>query len=42
MLNQPDAFPPGEQASYQKDLGALQGVLKTFVYLEPKPDSEKH
>ena len=42
MLDQPDAFLPDEQPSYQKDLGAFQEVLKTFVYLEPKPDSEKH
>src|SRR5438445_8327009 len=31
-----------DHASYQKDSGALQEVLKTFLYLEPKPDSEKH
>src|SRR2546422_1740903 len=31
-----------DHASYQKDSGALQEVLKTFIYLEPKPDSEKH
>ncbi len=31
-----------DKASYQKDLGALQEALKTFIYLEPKPDSEKH
>ena len=30
-----------DHASYQKDSGALQEVLKTFIYLEPKPDSEK-
>jgi len=42
MLETPDAFLPDEQPSYQKDLGALQEVLKTFVYLESKPDSEKH
>jgi hypothetical protein len=28
--------------NYRKDSGALQEVLKTFVYLEPKTDSEKH
>jgi len=31
-----------DKASYQKDSGALEDVLKTFIYLEPKPDSEKH
>src|SRR5712692_11568606 len=31
-----------DHASYQKDSAALQEVLKTFIYLEPKPDSEKH
>ncbi len=31
-----------DHASYQKDSGALQEVLKTSIYLEPKPDSEKH
>ncbi|HEV2047381.1 MAG TPA: hypothetical protein VGQ95_12390 [Chthoniobacterales bacterium] len=31
-----------DHASYQKDSGALQEVLKTFVYLEPKADTEKH
>ena len=31
-----------DHASYQKDSGALQEVLKTFIYLEPKPASEKH
>ena len=28
-----------DQASYRKDSGALQEVLKTLVYLEPKADS---
>jgi hypothetical protein len=41
MLDQPDAFLPDEQPGYQKDSGVLQEVLKTFVYLEPKPGSEK-
>ena len=31
-----------DHVSYQKDSPALQEVLKTFIYLEPKPDSEKH
>ncbi len=31
-----------DHASYQKDSPALEGVLKTFIYLEPKSDSEKH
>jgi hypothetical protein len=31
-----------DHASYQKDSGALQETLKTFIYIEPKPDSEKH
>jgi hypothetical protein len=31
-----------DKASYQKDSGALEEALKTFIYLEPKPDSEKH
>jgi hypothetical protein len=31
-----------DRASYQEDSGALQETLKTFIYLEPKPDSEKH
>jgi len=30
-----------DHASYQRDSGALQELLKTFIYLEPKPDSEK-
>ena len=30
------------QASYQKDSGALQEVLKTFVYLEPRAEKETH
>jgi hypothetical protein len=31
-----------DKPSYQNDSGALEGALKTFIYLEPKPDSEKH
>jgi hypothetical protein len=31
-----------DHASYQRDSGALQEVLKTFVYLQPKTDQEKH
>jgi hypothetical protein len=31
-----------EEASYRKDSGALREVLKTFVYLEPKSDSNQH
>jgi hypothetical protein len=31
-----------DKASYQKDSGALQEVLKTFGYLEPKSETEKH
>jgi hypothetical protein len=31
-----------DQPSYQKDSGALQEALQTFIYLEAKPDSEKH
>jgi hypothetical protein len=31
-----------EEPSYRKDSGALQEVLKTFVYLEPKADSNAH
>ncbi len=31
-----------DRASYQKDSGALQEVLKTFVYLEPKPELGPH
>jgi hypothetical protein len=30
-----------DEASYRKDSGALQEVLKTFMYLEPKTDTEK-
>src|SRR5947199_551312 len=30
-----------DEASYRKDSGALQEVLKTFVYLEPKTDMKK-
>src|SRR5438067_3019037 len=35
-------FSSRDRASYQKDSGALQDVLKTFIYLEPKPNSEQH
>jgi hypothetical protein len=31
-----------DQTSYRKDSGALQDVLKTFVYLEPKSVQEQH
>ena len=31
-----------DQASYQKDSGALEEVLKTFIYLEPKSAQEPH
>jgi hypothetical protein len=31
-----------DHASYQKDSGALQEVLKTFVYLEPKSVPGQH
>lgn len=31
-----------DEASYLKDSGALQEVLKTFMYLEPKTDTKKH
>jgi hypothetical protein len=32
-----------DKASYQKDSGALEEILKnTFVYLEPKLDEKKH
>ena len=31
-----------DKAGYQKDSSALQEALKTFIYLEPKADSEKH
>jgi hypothetical protein len=31
-----------DHASYQKDSGALQEVLKTFIYLQPKSDQEQH
>ena len=30
-----------DEASYRKDSGALQEVLKTFIYLEPKTDTKK-
>jgi hypothetical protein len=30
-----------DEPSYRKDSGALQEVLKTFVYLEPKTDTKK-
>jgi hypothetical protein len=30
-----------DEASYRKDSGALQEVLKTFLYLEPKTDTKK-
>ena len=29
-----------DQASYRKDSGALQEVLKTFAYLEPKSENK--
>jgi hypothetical protein len=29
-----------DEASYGKDSGALQQVLKTFLYLEPKADKK--
>jgi hypothetical protein len=31
-----------DEASYRKDSGALQELLKTFVYLEPKSDTGAH
>jgi len=31
-----------DKASYQKDSGALEKVLKSLVYLEPKSDKEKN
>jgi len=32
-----------DRASYKKDSGALEDVLKnTFIYLEPKPESKPH
>ena len=31
-----------DEASYQKDAPALQEVLKTFVYLEPKGENKAH
>jgi hypothetical protein len=31
-----------DEASYRKDAPALQEVLKTFVYLEPKAESKPH
>jgi hypothetical protein len=30
-----------DKESYQKDSGALEEVLKTFIYLEPKADQEQ-
>src|SRR5438874_4973276 len=30
-----------DQASYRKDSGALQEILKTFMYIEPKTDTKK-
>jgi hypothetical protein len=30
-----------DEASYRKDSGALQEVLKTFMYLEPKTETKK-
>jgi hypothetical protein len=30
-----------DEPSYRKDSGALQEVLKTFMYLEPKTDTKK-
>ncbi len=29
------------EASYRKDAGALEGALKTFIYLEPKSEGDK-
>ena len=31
-----------DKASYQKDSPALEAVLKTFTYLEPKSDQQQH
>jgi hypothetical protein len=31
-----------DDSIYRKDSGALQEVLKTFVYLEPKSGQERH
>ena len=31
-----------DKASYRKDSGALEEVLKTFIYLEPKSAQESH
>jgi hypothetical protein len=31
-----------DEPSYRKDSGALQELLKTFIYLEPKADTEAH
>ena len=31
-----------DEKSYRKDAPALQEVLKTFVYLEPRTDSKSH
>ena len=31
-----------DKASYQKDSPALEAVLKTFTYLEPKSDPQQH
>ena len=30
-----------DEASYRKDAPAMQEVLKTFMYLEPKTDTKK-
>ena len=34
-------FSSQDEPSYRKDSGALQEVLKTFVYLEPKTGTKK-
>jgi hypothetical protein len=31
-----------DQASYRKNAGTLQEVLKSFVYLEPKTENQEH
>ena len=31
-----------DEPSYRKDSSALQEVLKSFIYLEPKSDREQH
>jgi hypothetical protein len=31
-----------DEANYRKDSGALQEVMKTFIYLQPKSDQEHH